>query len=415
MVEPSSKQTAFLLLPHKEVLYGGAAGGGKSIAILTAASQYLDVPGYSALILRQTYKDLALPDALMDVAYQWWGQTAAKWKSKTYTWEFPEGSTLTFGYMETEKDKYQYQGAQLQFIGFDELTQFETESRYLYLFSRLRRTKDFEVPLRVRAATNPGGIGHPWVKERFITHPGEKRLFIPAFLEDNPFLDQEEYEESLAELDVVTREQLRHGDWEIDPRGGMFQRQWFDLIQEIPKDLGYTVRYWDMAASAEQEFNDPDWTVGTKMSLNSRGGYTISDIVRFRGTPLENEEMVRATAMADGVDTHVFMEQEPGSSGKALVSHYARNVLKGWTFRGDKDYRKASKEIRAKPFSAAAEDGLVEILVGSWISPWLDEHIIFPDGGHDDQVDSSVGAHAMIAKLERGTTGTHKAGQRYRR
>ena len=415
MVDPSSKQTAFLLLPHKEVLYGGAAGGGKSIAILTAASQYLDVPGYSALILRQTYKDLALPDALMDVAYQWWGNTAAKWKSKTYTWEFPEGSTVTFGYMETEKDKYQYQGAQLQYIGFDELTQFETESRYLYLFSRLRRTKDFDVPLRVRAATNPGGIGHGWVKERFVTNPGEKRLFIPAFLEDNPFLDQEQYEESLAELDVVTREQLRHGDWEIDPRGGMFQRQWFDLIQELPGDLGYTVRYWDMAASAEQEFNDPDWTVGTKMSLNSRGGYTISDIVRFRGTPLENEELVRATAMADGVDVHIFMEQEPGSSGKALVSHYSRNVLKGWTFRGDKDYRKTSKEIRAKPFSAAAEDGNVEILVGSWISPWLDELIIFADGRHDDQVDSAVGAHAMIAKLERGTTGTHKVKQRYRR
>jgi predicted phage terminase large subunit-like protein len=415
MVDPSSKQTAFLLLPHKEVLYGGAAGGGKSIAILAAASQYLDVPGYSALILRQTYKDLALPDALMDVAYQWWGQTAAKWKSKTYTWEFPEGSSLTFGYMETEKDKYQYQGAQLQFIGFDELTQFETESRYLYLFSRLRRTKDFDVPLRVRSATNPGGIGHSWVKERFIDQPTEQRLFIPAFLGDNPFLDQEQYEESLALLDVVTREQLRHGDWEIDPRGGMFQRQWFDLINELPSDLGYTVRYWDLAASSEQEFNDPDWTVGTKMSLNGRGGYTISDIIRFRGTPLENEELVRATAMADGVDVHIFMEQEPGASGKALVSHYARNILKGWTFRGDKDYRKSSKEIRAKPFSAAAEDGDVEILVGSWISPWLDELIIFPDGVHDDQVDSSVGAHAMIAKLERGTTGSHKVSQKYRR
>ena len=126
------KQTAFLLVPNKEVLYGGAAGGGKSWGLLGAASQYLDVPGYSALILRQTYKDLALPDALMDVAYQWWGNTAAKYNSKIYTWRFPtEGAdaTLNFGYLETENHKYQYQGAAFHFVGFDELTQFETESR----------------------------------------------------------------------------------------------------------------------------------------------------------------------------------------------------------------------------------------------------------------------------------------------
>ena len=414
MIDPTPKQTGFLLLPNKEVLYGGAAGGGKSIGILAAASQYLDVPGYSALILRQTYKDLALPGALMDVAFQWWRNTAAKWKAKDYTWEFPEGSTLTFGYLESEKDKYQYQGSELQFVGFDELTQFETESSYLYLFSRLRRTQDFNVPLRVRAATNPGGIGHTWVKQRFIDNPTSDRVFIPADLEDNPHLDQDEYEESLSNLDVITREQLRHGDWEVDPRGGMFQRHWFKIIQEIPSDLGYTVRYWDLASSSEQEYNDPDWTVGTRMSLNSRGGYTITDIVRFRGTPKENEDVIRATAEKDG-SIDIFMEQEPGASGKTVIDHYRRNVVKGWNFRADKDYRTTSKDIRAKPFSAAAEEGEVEVLLGPWLTPWLDEHIIFPDGAHDDQVDSAVGAHAMITKMERGTVGKHRAKRSYRR
>lgn len=403
-----------MIVPHKEVLYGGAAGGGKSVGLLGAASQYLDVPGYSALLLRQTYKDLALPGALMDVAFQWWRNTAAKWKAKEYTWEFPSGATLSFGYLEREADKYQYQGSEFHFIGFDELTQFETESRYLYLFSRLRRTTEFEVPLRLRSTTNPGGIGHPWVKNRFIDAPDSGRLFIPADLDDNPFLDQAEYEESLALLDPITREQLRHGDWDIDPRGGMFKREWFNIITELPT-IGYTVRYWDLASSTESEFNDPDWTVGTKMSLTSNGDYVIWDIRRFRGTPKDNEDRISQTAREDGVDVDIFMEQEPGSAGKTVIDHYRRNILRGYTFRADKEFRTTKKEIRAKPFSAAAEDGQVSLLLGTWVSPWLDEHIIFPEGRHDDQVDSAVGAFQMITKMQRATGGRHKAKRTHRR
>ena len=417
------KQTAFLLVPNKEVLYGGAAGGGKSWGLLGAASQYLDVPGYSALILRQTYKDLALPDALMDVAYQWWGNTAAKYNSKIYTWRFPtEGAdaTLTFGYLETENHKYQYQGAAFHFVGFDELTQFETESRYLYLYSRVRRPKSehlaaAKVPLRVRATTNPGGIGHTWVKERFITNPEPGRLFIPATLDDNPFLDQEGYEDSLSYLDSITQEQLRHGDWEIDPRGGMFQRDWFPILNSLPSDLGYTVRYWDLAASTEQEFHDPDWTVGCKMSLTSDGKYVIWDLKRFRASSKDTEDNIAQVAAEDGHSVEIFMLQDPGQAGKSQIDHYRRTVLPGWIFRADKEFRTTKKEIRAKPFSAAAEEGHVSLVLGSWVSAWLDEHIIFNDGRHDDQVDSAVGAFQMISKMQRNTSGNHKVGQKYRR
>jgi predicted phage terminase large subunit-like protein len=427
MIDPTRnpKQTAFLLVPNKEVLYGGAAGGGKSVGLLAAASQYLDVPGYRALLLRQTFKDLALPEALMDVSHQWWSNTAAKWKSKIYTWEFPTSdprnpATVTFGYLERENDKYQYQGSAYHFIGFDELTQFETETRYLYLYSRLRRKKDdtmvaSQIPLRCRSTTNPGGIGHAWVKDRFITNPDPDRLFIPATLDDNPFLDQDAYEDSLSYLDAITREQLRHGDWDIDPRGGMFKRQWFNITESVPSDLGYTVRYWDLASSTEHEFNDPDWTVGTKMSLNSSGQYVIWDVRRFRATPKENEDRIRQTALEDGHDTDIFMEQEPGASGKTVIDHYRRNVLAGWNFRADKDYRSTKKEIRAKPFSAASEDGMVTLVFGTWVTPWLDEHIIFNDGRHDDQVDSAVGAFQMITKMQRRSAGKNRTGQGYRR
>src|SRR5215472_1701781 len=114
------QQAAFVMAPHREVLYGGAAGGGKSSALLMAALMYVDEPGYSALIVRRTYADLALPGALMDRAAAWLGDTNARWDALKKTWRFPSGATLTFGNMENEADKYRYQGTDFQYIAFDE-------------------------------------------------------------------------------------------------------------------------------------------------------------------------------------------------------------------------------------------------------------------------------------------------------
>ncbi len=165
---PTPPQTAFLLLECREAMYGGAAGGGKSDALLMAALQYVDVPDYAALLLRKSYSDLALPAALIPRAAEWLTATDAKWNGAEHVWRFPSGASLSFGYLDTEADKYRYQSAEYQFIGFDELTQF-AESQYTYMFSRLRRLKGSSVPLRMRGASNPGGYGHEWVKQRFIT------------------------------------------------------------------------------------------------------------------------------------------------------------------------------------------------------------------------------------------------------
>jgi phage terminase large subunit-like protein len=224
---PTPKQAAFLLLPHRDCLFGGSAGGGKSDALLMAALQYVDIPEYAALLLRRTYADLALPGALMDRAAEWLMPTAAKWSEQEKTWTFPSGATVTFGYLEIDKHKYRYQSSEFQMIGFDELTQFQ-ELMFRYLFSRLRRLKGSSVPIRMRSASNPGGEGHEWVYERYVV-PNKKpdRIFIPAGLVDNPYIDQKEYIESLSELDDITRQQLLEGLWITDPQGKPFKREWW--------------------------------------------------------------------------------------------------------------------------------------------------------------------------------------------
>lgn len=223
--EPTPQQRKFLALKCKEALYGGAAGGGKSDALLMAALQYADVPGYSAILFRKTFADLNLSEALIPRAHEWLAGTDAKWDEKTKTYHFPAPASLSFGYLETALDHFRYQGSAFQFLGVDELTQHK-QNQYKYLFSRLRRLVGIDIPLRAWSSSNPGGIGHAWVKRNFILpwrrrggkplKSGEKGSdFVPAKVYDNPFLDVDEYIDSLGYLDTTTMAQLLDGDWDI--------------------------------------------------------------------------------------------------------------------------------------------------------------------------------------------------------
>ena len=363
-----------------------------------AALQYVDVPGYSALLLRRTYADLALPEALMDRAEEWLSGTDAKWDGKNKTWRFPSGATLTFGYLEHEKDKFRYQSSAFQFIGFDELTQF-SETQYRYLFSRLRRLSGVDVPVRMRAASNPGGVGHEWVKRRFLVEGRTYgRVFVPARLADNPYLDGQAYRASLMELDPITRRQLLDGDWTARQSGGLFRREWFEIVEVAPAELR-KVRYWDMAASEAKEGRDPDWTVGVLMGVSPDGHYYVLDVRRIRGTPAQVTRLIRQTAQLDGVGVAIWMEQEPGSSGVHTIDYYRRQVLPGYTFRGDRVT--GSKSERAAPLSSQAEAGNIKLLAGAWNGAFLDELEAFPLGAHDDQVDATAGAFQTLVGRDR--------------
>ena len=282
--KPTVKQAQFLLCDATEALFGGAAGPGKSSALLMAALQYVEVPHYSALILRRTYRDLALPGALMDRAKEWLMDTDAKWNEIQHCWTFPSGAKVQFGYLESETDKYRYQGAEFIAILPDELTQF-TETQYTYLNSRLRRPEGFPIPLRLWGASNPGGLGHAWVKQRFIVE-GEKygRVFIPAKLDDNPHIDQATYIKRLQALDATTRKQLLEGSWDAAV-GKMFNRNWFTIIEktQAPIDI-YKVRYWDLASTEPTKGKDPDWSAGALVGMLN-GQYYIFDLSHFQKTP----------------------------------------------------------------------------------------------------------------------------------
>ncbi len=403
--KPTYKQAQFLVRTEKEGLFGGQAGGGKSQALLMAALQYIHVPKYSALILRRSYTDLSLPGAIMERALEWLHSSNAKWNDNKKTWRFPSGATLTFGYLELETDKFRYQGAEFQFIAFDELTQF-TESQYSYLFSRLRRLENSNIPLRIRVASNPGGVGHDWVKARFISPPrtemeANNRFFIPASLDDNPFIDQVAYEESLNALDPLTRAQLKHGDWDIVPSGNMFQREWFKFVDNVPSGIINWVRYWDMAASEPtQAYPDPDYTAGVLMG-EFNGLFYIADMVLVRLNPAQRDEVIKATIAMDGPNVLQRMEQEGGASGKDDVFNFAKTLFKGVGFQGIKS--SGNKEIRARGFSGAVSNGLVFLKRAPWNSTYINFLCPFPQKGiHDDAVDASSGAYNELIKIPVG-------------
>ena len=739
---PTQQQAWFLALSEAEIMYGGAAGGGKTNALLMAALQYVHVPSYSAIVFRRSYTDLELPDALIPRSKDWL-TGKAKWRGDKYEWEFPSGATLTFGYISSENDKYRYQGAQFQFIGFDELTHF-SETQYRYLFSRLRRLEESYVPLRMRGASNPGGIGHcvpygevltptgwrditeiqknepvftlddegflketlveqkheydysgemiyintrgfhmaftpehkivkvggtkqnqnthhslvtfdelpgqayvlrtvdwvgkhvnnftppeiktrrrkhnqpktldienfvsllgwflsegsvvdrdkafsitqqvevekvesllqacgftysysghqftvyapdwwnyfrqfgkardkyiptwvknlnkqtlrvlfealvdgdgrttndyksghyytiskqladdvseialklgyivsisdrqrknrkglsyavafksiargateiltgnhlydvdtatkrtsditkesysgktyclgipethtfiikqkgsvwvsgnSWVKQRFITEGAkEGRLFIPASLWDNPYLDREEYVQSLMNLDPTTRAQLLNGDWTAREAGSVFRREWFSYVSSIPSGLT-GCRYWDLAATAPKAGSDPDYTCGVLLGIKD-GIYYVADVVRFRGTPADVEKKIRQTAIVDRErpefrNIEIRIEEEKGQAGISLASHYSRNILRGFNFRSHKIT--GDKEVRANPVSASAQMGNVALFNGAWLTDFLDELESFPNGSHNDQVDGLSGSHEVLSSI----------------
>lgn len=387
--EPHPKQAEFLAIDTLEALYGGAAGGGKSDALLMDGLEYVHIPGYSALILRRTFEDLAKPDALIPRSKEWLMATDAKWNDQRHQWLFPSGATLSFGYLQHEDDKYHYQGAAYQFVGWDELTQF-SETQYTYLFSRCRRPSDLSpnaalaaVPLRIRSASNPGGVGHDWVKQRFkIDREGghdPDRPFIPARLEDNPSLDAETYERSLAVLDLVTRRQLRYGDWDIGATGNVFDRTWWRFYDDLPDGYHPGAVFVDTAGYDDKTTGD--YAV---LAMIVRIGKDLYWIDVQRGHWFFPELLQRCLDAKDERQLPIVIEDTPWA--KPLIQSLSRRISGVIPFQ-IKGRSKLTRAQAASPFAEAGNFYLPRN--ASWTADFIEEHGAFPNGPHDDMVDTT--------------------------
>tara|TARA_R100000781_G_scaffold14884_2_gene12262 strand:+ start:524 stop:2200 length:1677 start_codon:yes stop_codon:yes gene_type:complete len=218
-------QTDFLAAPERDVLYGGAAGGGKSYAMLIDPLRFAHRAAHRALILRRSMPELR---ELIDKSRELYPKAfpGCKYKEVEKLWNFPSGAKVEFGFLERDADVYRYQGQAYSWIGFDEITHLPTEFGWNYLASRLRTTDPAITPY-MRCTANPGGVGATWVKKRYVDpHPPNEsftggdnltRKFIPARLDDNPYLAEDgRYEEMLKALPPTQRKQLLEGNWDVN-------------------------------------------------------------------------------------------------------------------------------------------------------------------------------------------------------
>jgi predicted phage terminase large subunit-like protein len=408
---PFAAQVPFLESSAREALYGGAAGGGKTDALVLGALAYVREPKYTAIIFRRTFPELE--GKVIPVSKDWYPASGGVYNGSKHSWLFPSGARVMFAHLQHEDDVLQYQGHEFQYIGFDELTHF-TEKQYVYLLSRLRTTAS--IPLEVRAGSNPGGPGHEWVFKRWgpwldpdstlRAEPGQvlrfdntkngevwsedgrfSRVFFPAYAKDNPHLN-DDYVPNLMGQDAVTRAQLIDGDWLIKPAAGLlFKRSWFALVSAAPVQAA-RVRYWDRAAT-----KDGDWTVGVRLARTPDGDLFVEHVERLRGTPREVEAAIRRTAELDGHGVIVGIEQDPGQAGVFEAQYYAR-ALAGFNVRLQRPT--GDKVTRAQPVSAQAEAGNVSLVKGPWVDKFVAELEGFPEGDHDDQVDALSGAFTML-------------------
>ncbi len=438
-------QENFLSTSADVAVYGGAAGGGKTFALLLEAARHVGKKGFAAVIFRRTYPQIKKPGGLWDDSKQIYPALGGVPRDSDLSWRFPSGAVVQFSQMQFEQDKEQWQGSQIPLIGYDELTHF-TAGQFWYMFSRNR--SGCGVRPYIRATTNPEpdhwarDLIRWWIDDdtglprperqgvvRYMARDGEDIVwgdtaaeleardlaprsftFIAAKLSDNRALVEADptYRANLMTLPRFDRERLLEGNWNARPTAGdFFQKAWFTVVDEAPAPISaendplYTdVRYWDRAATKASTANpDPDWTVGLKLR-KSGDRYTILDVVRLRGRPASVEKAIVNTANQDGVETTQVLEGDPGSAGVAEVD-YLIKALAGHSVKTVKATK--SKQVRARPASSQAEAGNIDVVRAPWNEALFNELQAFPTGKHDDQVDTLSGAVNFLTKRKEVT------------
>lgn len=442
-------QEAFLASSADITIYGGAAGGGKTYALLMSPLRHKNVDGYGCVIYRKNFNQIFAQGGLWDESnnmYQ--GISGAKAKLSRYIWQFgnkaqPMLSKVSFAHIERDDDVYKWQGAQICDICFDELTHF-SEFTFFYMLSRNRSVCG--VRPSMRGTCNPDAdswvakflewwidqdTGYPikensgkvrWMirrsegiqwassKKELIELYGlttEEELsepksvtFIASTIEDNQILLQSNpsYRANLKALPQVERERLLYGNWKIKPAAGLyFKREQIELVPIIPNDVVKWVRAWDLAATAEDEGGEPAYTAGVLMGLRSNGRFIIADVINVRKSAHDVRKVVKHTAVTDRAlhkRVRVRLPKDPGQAGKDQAKNFIK-FLAGFDVVTIAET--GSKEARSEPFAAQWQGGNVDVLVADWNDMFFSQLESFPSSKYKDLVDASNSAFSELA------------------
>lgn len=447
------KQTDFLSSSADIAIYGGTAGSGKTAGELLEAMRNVKVKNFTCVIFRRDKEQIRQAGGLWEESDHFFRklkeddggdvltpvETRLVWKSKKYN------SRIKFAGMELERDKYKFQGAQIPLIMFDELTHF-TYTQFDYMMSRNRLGSCKGIKPYIRATCNPDPDS--WVKKfiewwidpktgfpipersgvlRWFIKQGNKFFwgdskeeiikkypkarplsltFISAKIEDNKILldNDPDYLAKLESLNYVEKMQLLHGNWKIKASAGLIFKKENWIKEYLPprfSDIVSITRYWDRASTLPSNKNpDPDFTSGTLMALLKDGSFWVLNEYSKRAGSLNIQKDIQRISKIDkekyGDRYFICLEQEPGASGdfevKQTTSDLAGYYVK--IFKANE-----SKKTRAMPFASQLEAGNVHILVDDFTDDFIEELNVFPDGVHDDKVDSASGAFKALSEI----------------
>lgn len=406
---PQPKQQEFIDNIADIVIFGGAAGSGKTASLLIdfAQDKFVSNPNYRACILRRTYPEINSPGGLADESKNLYIPLGSTLTKNPYEWTFPRNSKIAFRHLQHDKDIYGFQGSQITRIGFDELVHF-TEEQFFYLLSRNRSTCGIRP--QVRCTCNPDA--ESWVakmiswwidpvsglpiKERsgivryfirfqqdLIWGDSDAELkakypnlepksfsFIPATIYDNQILLKENpsYLSNLMALHPVEKARLLEGNWKIKyEAGSIFDRSWFTIVDRPTQD-GAEVRFWDLAATAKEVAKKTSfYTCGIKLKKIAEV-YYVMDVVYEQKKPGEVEELIRLIALQDGKQCRIRWELEGGSAGK-LFADMLLQKLSGFNAKSIKPI--GDKVTRSYNSATAANQGRVSLVR----SPWNDQFL----------------------------------------
>ena len=453
------RQEEFLSSPADIVIYGGAAGGGKTWALLLDPLRDKNNGGFFCTIFRRTYPEITNQGGMWDESNNLYPHAGGMGVQGDLVWRFPSGARIEFGHCQNENDKTQWDGAQICDLEFDQLEHF-SESMWWYLGIRNRSTCG--VPPRIRATCNPDpeswlikdsklGWGHGfigwWIDEDgyanldragqlrwfvrwhdklyWADDPGELRerfahvdppliprsvTFIPAAIWDNPILMEKDpnYIANLQSLPTFERERFlgdrkKGGNWKVVASAGkVFDRSWFKLVDEAPRG-GVECRFFDFAGAEKViKGDDPDFCAGPKLRKVG-GNYYFTDVINDRYPAGEIFSMVKSVAQQDRALAHMDntryllrWEQEPNDAAVRDTIAMRKNVGEGYD--ANAVLARGEKYLHWKPLAIAAQAGHVYCLVRPWTENFLSQLHGVPDVAHDDMADGAGKAYEVLEK-----------------